>query len=117
MRGVLGAHKLASRKRIAEIFEVGLVGKARHLMVRMLPRDEGPAFVSIAIGKRLGGAVARNRIRRRVRAAAMAVVGEWPAGDYVIQPRQSALECPFGEIGANLQKARSALRAEKPSTI
>ena len=40
------------------------------LTVAVLPRPDGPAALAFAISRRVGNAVARNRLRRQLRAAA-----------------------------------------------
>ena len=78
--------------------------------------------VGLTVGKVLGGAVERNRIKRRMREA---VRSSWPAEnapvDVVFHPRKSILQLPFGELRAEverglklaLQRARKA-KPEQP---
>lgn len=66
----------------------------------------GPRF-GFTVTKQLGGAVIRNRIRRRLRAAvALLAAGEArPNHDYVLIARAAALERAFGEIKKDLERA------------
>ena len=81
-----------------------LEGKAR-------PSGEGEAECGPRFGftvtKKLGGAVVRNRIRRRLKAAIAAVgaSGADPAFDYVVVAREAALACPFENLTSDLGKA------------
>ena len=47
-------------------------------------RQEGPPVVGFVVSKTLGGAVARNRIKRRLRALVRPLVPTFPAGARVV---------------------------------
>jgi ribonuclease P protein component len=66
----------------------------------------GPGPVSrfgISVKKALGGAVVRNRIRRRIREILRRNRMEFPSGwDIVIHPRRSVAQAPFAPLEAEL---------------
>ena len=68
---------------------------------------DGAIGIGFTVTKKEGNAVARNRIRRRFRAAAAAVLPEAGAAgaDYVIVGRQAALAAPFPSLLADLKEA------------
>jgi ribonuclease P protein component len=72
------------------------------------PRGE-PAAIGIGFtaSRRVGNAVARNRARRRLRAAARAILPgpAEPGYDYVIVARPAILTCPFDLILEDLTTA------------
>jgi len=75
------------------------------------PGAEGPPRVAFAIGRRLGGAVARNRLRRQLRAAfsAAATEGRLPAGAYLAVAREPAMSAPFSQLSADVATCLSLL--------
>ena len=65
---------------------------------------KGPR-IGLTVPRALGGAVARNRIKRRIREAFRihrAEIG--PQWDIVFNPRRSALTAPFAEIERGFHK-------------
>lgn len=73
---------------------------------RRVPEDgEAPRF-GFTVTKRLGGAVRRNRIRRRLKAAVVdAAAGARAGTDYVIIARDAAFDAPFPEMVTDFEKA------------
>lgn len=84
-------------------------------------KDEPTLRVGLTVGRVLGGAVERNRIKRRMREA---VRKSWPqpeaAVDVVFNPRKSVLDMPFADVAQEvsrglqlaLQRAREAQDAQ-----
>ena len=82
------------------------------------PAADSPTRVGITAGRRVGGAVVRNRARRRVGEAVRARYdGVAPGWDLVFIVRPRASEADFEEIGSAvgvlLQRA-GVVRAEAP---
>lgn len=71
---------------------------------RGAPTEIGIGFTA---SRRLGGAVARNRARRRLRAAVRALLpgAARPGYDYVIVARPAILTCPFEVLLSDLATA------------
>ena len=68
----------------------------------------------ISVKKALGGAVVRNRIRRRIREILRCNRTEIPSGwDIVIHPRRSVAQAPFAPLQAELVRL---LRSIAPKT-
>ena len=73
----------------------------RHRVVRMSLRENalGRNRYGIVAGRRLGIAVERNRVKRRLRALLMSLHGELRQGyDIVLLPRRAVLRQPFAEL-------------------
>lgn len=71
------------------------------------PNGLGAARLGITVTKKLGGAVARNRIRRRLREAARVVFLEnaTPGFDYVAIARPSAGTADFSVVLDDMKRA------------
>lgn len=66
----------------------------------------GGARIGFTAGKVLGGAVVRNRIRRRLREAVRRHLPELRApADIVFHPRKSALRAEFSQLEAEVTRA------------
>ena len=68
--------------------------------------DGGVARVGFTVTKKVGNAVVRNRIRRRLREAVRvhAARDMQPGNDYVIVGRQEVLTAAFAEIKTELSR-------------
>lgn len=81
--------------------------RGRLFLVEALDRgDGGPPRVGYTVTKKVGNAVVRNRIRRRLKEAVRVhAAADMAAGnDYVIVGRIEALAAPFGQIRAELSR-------------
>ncbi len=63
-------------------------------------KDEGPVRVGFTVSKKVGNAVERNRVRRRLREVVrLTVGGRMRSGhDYVLVGRRAALNLPFDRM-------------------
>lgn len=67
----------------------------------------GAAQFGFTVTKRVGNAVERNRIRRRLRSAVSACLGKMSpvSGDHVLIGKRDALTIPFAELVSDLEFA------------
>lgn len=82
------------------------------LLVR--DREDGdPAMrLGVTVTKKVGGAVVRNRMKRRFRALAREILPErgFAGADHVLIGRAGGIERDFGLLTAELSKALAKLR-------
>ncbi len=78
----------------------------------------GTARNGFTATKKIGNAVIRNRAKRRLRAAAAAVLPLYAqeGRDYVLVARPATLTLPFGVLKDELASALHAVHAAKPAT-
>jgi len=75
---------------------------------------EGPRF-GFTITKKIGNAVTRNRIRRRLRAALLELAPSAdPLTDYVIVARTHAAKQDYASLSADLKRALAKVQTSAP---
>jgi len=71
--------------------------------LQAVPSAEPDAGIGITVTKKVGNAPERNRMKRRLRAAAAACARDFvPGHDYVLLARREALSHPFDRMVADL---------------
>lgn len=75
--------------------------------------------VGFTVTKRIGNSPERNRIRRRLRAAAALASQSWPPAslDLVLIARREAISAPFEQLVDDLRKAAPALLTGKGASM
>jgi ribonuclease P protein component len=87
--------RLSRSGEFERVYREGRSHASRHLVVYAFPRadDEEDPRLGISVGRKLGGAVERNRIKRLLRDAFWSTAGELtPGHDFVIVARPAAGE-------------------------
>jgi ribonuclease P protein component len=80
--------------------------------------DGGPARFGFTVSKKVGGAVERNRVRRRLREIVRlsAARGLHGGSDYVMVGRRAALDMPFSRLAEDFAGALARLdKAHRPA--
>ena len=87
------------------------------IVVQARPRDDDTALVRVGFTatKRIGGAVERNRAKRRLREAARALIADFgaPGIDYVIIARGGVLTRPWPRLLDDVKTALLRLAADR----
>jgi len=88
------------------VYKQGRRHFAAHMTIFYLPRlGDGGARVGFAAGRTLGGAVERNRIRRRLREAVRLCGSRSGAVDLVISPKKTLRTVEFTELLREVEQA------------
>jgi ribonuclease P protein component len=94
------------------LFKNGARSSRAHLMMLVGPTPPGRGSdgrVVFIAGKRLGGAVVRNRCKRLLREAVRQAGGPWPGYDIAIIARREFSGVPTGQLDAELTGLLGAL--------
>jgi ribonuclease P protein component len=106
-----GAMRLLRHSDFERAYKQGRRHQAAHMTVFYLVQQAGGLRIGFTVGKVLGGAVERNRIKRRLREA---VRLHWPAVpmpvDVVINPRKSVLKVEFPDLCNEVGRAFSVIQ-------
>jgi ribonuclease P protein component len=72
-----------------------------------------PPRVAYSVGRKVGGAVVRNRVRRRLRAATRVHADELVSGRaYLVSASGGAASSSYAELSASLEETLRALRED-----
>lgn len=102
-----GSMRLLRHADFERVYKQGRRHFAAHMTVFYLPREQGDGLrIGFTVGRVLGGAVERNRIKRRLRES---VRLRWPGVrllvDVVINPKKSVLKLEFAELENEIGRA------------
>ena len=89
---------------------------ARGLVIQATRRDSDISRVGLTASKKIGNAVCRNRVRRRLRALArqhLATMAR-PGVDYVLIARHDTISCDWQDLVTGLTKAIRYLHHKLP---
>ncbi len=109
---MMALSRLKRRPEFLAVAGSGLKAAAPGLVLQARPRDQGCDIrVGFTASRRVGGAVQRNRAKRRLRAAAAAVLpgAAAPGCDYVLIARRATLDRPYAALVQDLTGALKRL--------
>jgi ribonuclease P protein component len=108
--------RLKRRREFVRAAARGARSATRGLVLQALDRgDEAPARIGFTVTKKVGNAVQRNRVRRRLREAARAVMpqGAHAGCDYVVIGRRETLTRPFEGLRQDFEQALAAVHTKR----
>lgn len=104
------AHRLQRSPDFQRVYRRGRSWALPLLALHALPQPTGRR-VGISVSKKLGKAVVRNQVRRRLREIVRAVITEWKDGcDVVLVARTAAASASFAELEAALRELAGRAR-------
>jgi len=82
-------------------------------------RDSGPVRVGFTVSRKVGNAVERNRVRRRLREIVRQTesVGMRPGHDYVVIGRRAALGLPFDRMIEEFDRALKRVHGQSGQSV
>ena len=93
--------RLTKRSEFAAVSRYGRVWRSRLLVVRARRHDREDARFGLSVSKRVGNAIVRNRVKRRLREI-LRHTDVIPGWDIVISARQEAAAAAFAELRRSL---------------
>jgi ribonuclease P protein component len=97
------------------------VPSARFVLQARDRSDEAPPRIGFTVSRKVGNAVERNRVRRRLRELVRLNSGDAlrPGHDYVLVGRRAALSAAFSDLAADYDRAIARLHTmrRKPSPM
>jgi ribonuclease P protein component len=104
--------RLSRSGEFERVYREGRSHANRYLVVYAFPRgeDDGPPRLGVSVGRKLGGAVDRNRVKRLLRDGFWESIADLRAGhDFVIVARPAASELAERGAGAVRESLREVL--------
>jgi ribonuclease P protein component len=96
-------HRLVQSKRFQQVFREGSSWVHPLLVIRALPNGLTHSRFGFVVAKRIGGAVVRNRVKRRMREAMrMRITDVSPGWDLVLIARTPIVRASFWRVGEAL---------------
>lgn len=110
------AVRVRKRGEYQRVFRSGFRVATPYLIFVIRTNDQGHARLGMAVSKKVGGAVQRNRVKRRLREAFRAMQHMLPAMDIVALPRPGIRETPFASIEDCFMRLNQRLKRVKLPT-
>ena len=94
-------HRLTRKASFDAVFARGRRWTGKHVTIRTLPNERDEYRLGLSVSKAVGNAVARNRVKRRLREIVRGA-GVPPGYDVVVVARPSAADSPFPGLRADV---------------
>jgi ribonuclease P protein component len=99
------AARLVDKRGFRNVYTRGRSGATDLVVVYVLPKREGLMRFGFTVGKKVGGAVVRNRVKRVLREAVRQMLPEMTgASDIVVVARSRAANASYADLSAALRR-------------
>ena len=99
------AERLPGGSDLSRVFDEGKSTASRNLVLFYRKVDrKGGMRIAFAAGKKLGNAVTRNRLRRRLREAFRTLQGRPRSADVVLVARRTTADAPFEVLRCEMMR-------------
>jgi ribonuclease P protein component len=101
---------LKRRGEFKKVFEQGLKFSSRHLIIYAQPNGLSHGRLGLSVSRKVGKAVIRNRVRRRIREIFRKEIAERPVRfDFVVVAKNSSPEAGFTDLRSGILRVLSGL--------
>ena len=99
------SYRVKKEKEFQKVFTTGNSSANRNFIVYVLPKENQPHFrIGISVGKKVGNAVKRNDVKRKIRASIFELREEiQPDLDFIVIARPSVSTLTSQEVYSNLK--------------
>lgn len=98
------AYRVKKEKEFQAVFQKGNSFANRKFVVYILPKEQDHFRVGISVGKKIGNAVKRNEVKRKIRASLQEMsLRIKPDIDFIVIARPSVSNCSSNEVYSNLE--------------
>ena len=98
------AYRVKKEQEFQKVFQTGQSYANRKFVVYVLPKEQKHFRVGISVGKKVGNAVARNAVKRKIRASIFEMKEQInPHVDFIVIARPSVSTLSSQEVYSNLQ--------------
>jgi ribonuclease P protein component len=108
------AWRIQDRATFEALRRTGQRSRRGHITVTfVVSGDDSRPRVAYAVGKRVGGAVVRNRLRRRLRAVVADASASLTPGAYLVAAGREAAGLPYEDLKAQVTAAMTSASRDR----
>src|SRR5918999_3407007 len=97
--------RLTDSPEFERVYRQGTAYRGRLFSVHAFPNEHGTPRLGLSVSRKVGNAVTRNAVRRRLREVFYSCISEMSNLDLVVSARPAAAEATFEELREELSKS------------